>query len=513
MNPMNNSLYPLSPVKSTINGSRRFSLTENPPVFIAVDMKSYYASIECLARNVDPLKANLLVADPSRSDQTICLAVSPALKAIGVPSRPRLFEAKQAIRKYEAQHHTKIYYYVAPPRMAEYERVSALIYSVVLRYAALEDIHVYSVDESFIYATPYLHLYEEKAKLTSQHPAHVMAMTIIRDILNTTGITATVGIGTNLYLAKVAMDITAKHARPDKDGVRIAELNEDSYCYLLWDHTPLTDFWQIGPGKANRLQKNYMYTMGDVAQRSVTDENWFYREFGIDGEILIDHAWGIEPVGMKDIKSHKPQRHSLSNGQVLPRPYKFAEGRNVFLEMIDVLCHDMYRKGLAARVFTWWVSFDWKSLEVCPNYDGLLAIDFYGRLHPKHSSGTVRLANATNSVSTISAGLTAQFDKKVDHRLLIRRLGVNADKTVYDDGICQLDLFTDYEALDREKRIQGAMLEIRTRFGRNSVVKGINMQKGATTIERNGQIGGHNAGQTGALPAEHKLINNTHTAR
>ena len=482
----------------------RFSLSRDSPVFIAVDMKSYYASIECLARNVDPLKANLLVADPSRSDKTICLAVSPALKAIGVPSRPRLFEAKQAIRRYEAQHHTRVYYYIAPPRMAEYERVSALIYSVVLRYAAQEDIHVYSVDESFVYATPYLHLYEDEAQRTGRHPAHVMAMTMIRDILATTGITATVGIGTNLYLAKVAMDITAKRARPDKDGVRIAELNEDSYCYLLWDHTPLTDFWQIGPGKANRLRKNNMFTMGDVAQRSVTDENWFYREFGIDGEILIDHAWGIEPVSMKDIKSYKPEKHSLSNGQVLPRPYRFAEGRNVFLEMIDVLCHDMYRKGLVATVFTWWVSFDWKSLEECPNYDGPLCIDFYGRLHPKHSNGTFRTASATNSVTIVSAGLAAQFDKKVDHRLLIRRLGVNADKTAYDDGVFQLDLFTDYDALDREKRIQGAMLEIRSRFGRNAVVRGINMLKGATTIERNCQIGGHNAGKTGTLPAEQR---------
>ena len=327
---------------------------------------------------------------------------------------------------------------------------------------------------------------------------------MIRDILKTTGITATVGIGTNLYLAKVAMDITAKHSPPDKDGVRIAELNEDSYCYLLWDHAPLTDFWQVGPGKANRLQKNYMFTMGDVAQRSVNDEAWFYREFGIDGEILIDHAWGIEPVTMKDIKNYKPGGHSRSNGQVLPRPYKYEEARNVFMEMIDVLCHDLYKKSLISRSFTWWVSYDWKSLEECPNYDGPLAIDFYGRLHPKHSNGTVRLSNPTNSYSTISAALAEQFDKKTDHRLLFRRLGVNADNTYFDDGIYQLDLFTDYEALEKEKRIQGAMLEIRTRFGRNAVVKGMNLLEGATTIERNGQIGGHASGTLGALPAELK---------
>ena len=437
--------------------------------FIAIDMKSFYASVECVARGVDPLKANLLVADPSRSDQTICLAVSPALKAIGVPSRPRLFEAKQAIRQYERMHHTRILYYIATPRMAEYERVSALIYSIYLRYAA----------------------------------AHIMAMAMIRDVLKTTGITATVGISTNLYLSKVAMDIVAKKAPPDKDGVRIAELNESSYCFRLWNHKPLTDFWQIGPGKANRLQKNYMYTMGEVALRSVQNEEWFYKEFGIDGEILIDHAWGIEPVRMRDIKSFRPSRNSLSNGQVLPRPYKFAEARVVFLEMIDVLCGDMYRKNLVSRVFTWWVSFDWKSLEECPNYDGPLSIDFYGRLHPKHTNGTVRFTSATNSYAAVSQSMAEAFDKKVDHRLLIRRLGVNADKTTSDDGIYQLDLFTDYEALKREKAIQGAMLEIRQRYGKNAVVKGLNMLEGATTMERNMQIGGHKSGKTGALePSE-----------
>ena len=476
---------------STVSPENHFSLPTREDCYIAIDMKSYYASVECVHRGVDPLKANLLVADPSRSDQTICLAVSPALKAIGVPSRPRLFEAKQALRKYEVQHHTKIYYYIAVPRMAEYERISAQIYSIILRYAAAEDVHVYSIDESFIYATPYLRHYEEAAAATGKHPAHVMAMTIIRDVLKATGITATVGIGTNLYLAKVAMDITAKKMPADKDGVRIAELNEDSYCYLLWDHAPLTDFWQVGPGKARRLMKNYMYTMGDVAQQSVLNEDWFYKEFGIDGEILIDHAWGIEPVRMSDIKSYKPDGHSLSNGQVLARPYKFEEARNVFAEMIDVLCHDMFRKSLIARTFSWWVSYDYKSLEACPDYDGPVSIDFYGRLHPKHSNGTARLHERTNSVATVSAALLAQFDAKTDHRLLYRRLGVNADGTSHDDSIYQLDFFTDYDALEREKRIQGAMLEIRQRYGNNAVVKGINMKEGATTIERNGQIGGH----------------------
>ena len=300
---------------------------ENFPqrTYICIDLKSYYASVECVYRGLDPLKANLLVADESRSDQTICLAVSPSLKAMGVPSRPRLFEAKWAIRKYEREHNTKVEYITAVPRMAEYERISAQIYGIYLRYVAPEDVHVYSIDECFIDCTQYLHFYKEDALRANVDPAHVMAMTMIRDVLATTGITATVGIGTNLYLAKVAMDIQAKKMPADKDGVRIAELNETSYKYLLWDHQPLTDFWQIGPGKARRLYSAHMHTMGEVAERTQWDEEYFYKSFGIDGEILIDHAWGIEPVTMQDIKNYHSDSHSLSNGQVLPRPYVFCQ--------------------------------------------------------------------------------------------------------------------------------------------------------------------------------------------
>ena len=421
--------------------------------YIAIDMKSFYASVECVARGINPLKANLLVADPTRSDQTICLAVSPALKAIGVPARPRLFEAKQAIRKYERLHHTKILYYTASPRMAEYERVSALIYSILLRYAAPEDVHVYSIDESFLDCTAYLHFYEEEARRQGVHPAHVLAMTIIRDILKTTGITATVGIGTNLYLAKVAMDIVAKKKAADKDGVRIAELNEQSYCYLLCDHVPLTDFWQIGAGKALRLQKAFLFTMGDIAEKSIHDEEFFYKTFGIDGEILIDHAWGIEPVTMADIKSYRPDRHSLSTGQVLPRPYRYEEARIICREMIDLLCADLLAKNLVASVFTWWVSYDYKSLEACPEYNGPLSIDFYGRLHPKHSNGTVRFHNKTNSVRTVTSALMRQFDRKCDHRLLFRRIGFNAADTRTDSRVFQMDLFTDYAALEKERKV------------------------------------------------------------
>ncbi len=462
-------------------------------VYICIDLKSYYASVECVHRGLDPLKANLLVADPTRSDQTICLAVSPALKARGVPGRPRLFEAKQAIRKYEAIYRTRISYIIAIPRMAEYERISALIYSIYLRYVAAEDVHVYSIDECFIDCTAYLHLYREEAERQHVHPAHVLAMTMIRDVLKTTGITATVGIGTNLYLAKVAMDIVAKKSPADKDGVRIAELNEDSYKYLLWDHRPLTDFWQIGPGKARRLLKAHLNTMGDIAERTQWDEEFFYKTFGIDGEILIDHAWGIEPVTMQDIKYYHTDSHSLSNGQVLPRPYRYAEARVVFREMVEVLCADMIRKNLTAPVFTWWVSYDYKSLEECPSYDGPISIDFYGRLHPKHSNGTVRMRIPTNSVRGITASLTDSFDRKTDHRLLYRRLGVCAVDTSEDNGIYQLDLFTDFDALDRERRIQRAMLEVRARYGSNAIIKGMNLLEGATTLERNQQIGGHRA--------------------
>ncbi|MBQ7534795.1 MAG: DNA methylase [Stomatobaculum sp.] len=461
--------------------------------YICIDLKSYYASVECVHRGLDPLKANLLVADPERSDQTICLAVSPSLKAIGVPGRPRLFEAKQKIREYEALYHRKVDYIIAVPRMAEYERVSAQIYGIYLRYAAPDDVHVYSIDECFIDVSGYLQMYRTEAERTGESPAHVMAMTIIRDVLAVTGITATVGIGTNLYLAKIAMDIVAKKRPADKDGVRIAELNEESYRLLLWEHRPLTDFWQIGPGKARRLYRSYMYTMGDIAQRTQWDEEYFYKTFGIDGEILIDHAWGIEPVTMADIKSYKSDGHSLSNGQVLPRPYKYPEARLVFREMIEVLCADLFTKNLVTRSCTWWVSYDYKSLEACPAYDGPVCLDFYGRLHPKHSNGTVRLKTLTNDLRTISGPLVKQFDEKTDHRLLYRRLGVCASDVSEDDGVFQLNMFVDYDVLERDRRLMGAMLEVRRKYGANAVFKGMNMLEGATTLERNRQIGGHRA--------------------
>ena len=461
---------------------------------ICIDLKSYYASVECVARGLDPLKARLLVADETRSDQTICLAVSPALKAIGVPSRPRLFEAKQAIKLYDAAHHTKTQFYIAPPRMAEYERVSALIFSIYLHYVAPEDIHVYSVDEAFIDCTRYLFRYEAQARKQGVSPAHVMARTMIREVLDTTGITATVGIGTNLYLAKVAMDIVAKKAPADRDGVRIAELDELSYRRLLWDHTPLTDFWQLGPGKARRLMDAQLFTMGEIATRSLDDEEFFYRVFGIDGEILIDHAWGLEPVQMEDIKSYETAANSLSTGQVLPRPYKFQEARVVFQEMLDMLCADLFTKNLTTPALTWWVSYDYKSLEVHPNYSGPVTLDFYGRLHPVHHNGTVRLRGRTNALSAIAPLVLASFDAKTDHALLFRKLGICACDVKTDNSVFQFDLFADYEALEKERKRKAAMLEVRRKYGANALLTGLNFRDGATAIERNTQIGGHRAG-------------------
>ena len=462
-------------------------------VCICIDLKSYYASVECVARGLDPLKARLLVADETRSDQTICLAVSPALKAIGVPARPRLFEAKQAIQLHDATYHTKTQYYIARPRMAEYERVSALIFSIYLHYVASEDVHVYSIDEAFIDCTRYLFQYEKQAEAQGLSPAHVMARTMIQEVLDTTGITATVGIGTNLYLAKIAMDIVAKKAPPDEDGVRIAELDERSYCELLWSHTPLTDFWGIGPGKARRLMDAGMFTMGDIATRSLQDEEYFYRAFGVDGEILIDHAWGIEPVTMEHIKGYKTNANSLSSGQVLPRPYPYAEARVVFQEMLELLCADLFTKKLTTIALTWWVSYDYKSLEENPHYSGPVNLDFYGRLHPCHSNGTVRLRARTNALSAIAAPVLDSFEKKTDHSLLFRRLGICAEDVRPDNSAFQTDLFTDEAALAKERSLSAAMLEIRKKYGANSLLKGLNFREGATAIERNTQIGGHRA--------------------
>ncbi|MBR1560366.1 MAG: DNA methylase [Clostridia bacterium] len=467
---------------------------EGKPVYIAIDLKSYYASVECVARGKDPLTFNLLVADESRTDKTICLAVSPSLKAMGVPSRPRLFEARQAIALYEAQHRVKVDYVVATPRMALYERVSADIYGIYLRYISTCDIHVYSIDEVFIEATHYMGLYGPAAAAAGMDTPRYLATAMVRDVLRSTGITATVGIGTNLYLAKVAMDIVAKKAPPDEYGARIAELDELSYRLRLWCHRPLTAFWQVGPGKARRLAKYDLLTMGDIAEMSLIDEEWFYQQFGIDAELLIDHAWGVEPCTLEDIKRYRPKANSRSVGQVLPRPYAFGEARLVFSEMIDQLCMDLVARQTRTRQLSFWVSFDPVSLDHLPSYDGPVALDFYGRLHPGHAVGTVRLPVHTSSAREIGAALLDAFDRKVDHRLYIRRLGVAAGNL--QDGYLQLDMFTDREAQAREERLQRALLDIRKKYGAGSpraIMKGKNMLEGATDIERRQQIGGHRA--------------------
>ena len=460
------------------------------PTYICIDLKSYYASVECVARGPDPLTAQLLVADETRSDNTIVLAVSPALKALGVRSRPRLFEAKQAVRLAEAQQHRKIDFIIAPPRMAEYERVSAAIYAIYLKYVAVEDIHVYSIDEVFMDVTHYLHLYKKPAVQAGMAPAHYMAVTMIRDVLRTTGITATVGIGPNLYLAKVGMDIVAKKAPPDRDGVRVAELNEELYKRLLWPVRPLTAFWQMGEGKTHRLAKYGIYTMGDIARTSIVDEEFLYRLFGIDAEIMIDHAWGIEPCTIADIKAYRPKAHSLSVGQVLPRPYAYDEARLVFAEMVEQLSMDLVNKGLATSCLTFWVSFDPVSLEKC-RYDGPVTIDYYGRLHPKHTGGTVRLRTRTSSARVLRGAMLVAFESHVDHQLYVRRLGVAANDT--HNECLQLDMFTDYEALKNDEKVQRVILSIRRKYGSNAILKGMNYLEGATARERNTQIGGHRA--------------------
>ena len=451
--------------------------------YVAVDLKSYYASVECVYRGLDPLTARLLVADETRSDQTICLAVSPALKALGVPGRPRLFEAKQKIREAEARLHRKIDYIIAPPRMAAYIKQSAEIYKITMNYAAPDDIHVYSIDECFIDATGYLHAYHGSAR--------EFAITVIRDILRQTGITATVGIGTNLYLAKVAMDIVAKKSPADKDGVRIAELDEQSYRELLWEHQPLTDFWMIGGGTVARLAKLGIRTMGDLAQYSLYDEEWLYKVFGVNAELLIDHAWGIETTTMRDIKAYRPVSNSLSKGQVLPRPYSFRETRVVLQEMADELCLDLSHKSLLTDSVTMWVGFDPESVE--RGYRGPCHIDYYGRITPNHAKGTRRFLRQTNSEREIGEGVLSLFDdpKRIDRSLLVRRIGLCANRVTPDTGAVQLDLFTDQLRAEREKKLQLALLELKSRYGKNAVLRGMNFLEGATMRERNVLIGGH----------------------
>ncbi len=452
-------------------------------IYICIDLKSYYASVECALRGLDPLTTNLVVADEAHSDQTICLAVSPSLKALGVPSRPRLFQAKQAVAQAERKLGRKIDYIIAKPHMETYIRYSASIYSIYLKYIAPEDIHVYSIDEVFMDITDYIDLY-------GMTP-HDLAMTIIRDVLRCTGITATVGIGTNMYLAKIAMDIVAKKMKPDPDGVRVAELTEESYCDILWSHQPLTDFWQIGPGTFRRLCRYGMYTMGDIAVMSQKNEDLFYDLFGVDAELLIDHAWGIEPCTMPMIKAFKPVRRSVCCGQVLPKPYPYHKARLVVKEMLDELAADLTAEKLVTGSITIHISYD-PSNCTDPCFRGEFGYDYLGRKKPLSTHGTVRLGTDTNCASRIIRAVTAFWDAHANRSFTVRRIFLTANNVVREtEGYYQLDLFTDYRREEKERSLQSALLQIRGRYGSCAVFRGIDLLDDARTLERNGQIGGH----------------------
>lgn len=497
--------------------------------YIAIDLKSFFASVECVERGLDPLTTNLLVADVSRTEKTICLAVSPSLKAYGIGGRARLFEAIQRLNEvnYERTMATPGYhlrgksfkeeelkahpdwavdYIAAPPQMAKYIKYSTKIYGIYLKYIAPEDIHVYSIDEVFMEVTNYLSTY----KMT----AHELAMTMIRDVLKQTGITATAGIGTNMYLCKIAMDIVAKHIPADKDGVRIAELDEMSYREKLWDYTPITKFWRVGRGIADKLAQHGMVTMGDVALCSVEHEDLLYKLFGVNAELLIDHAWGWEPCTMNYIKSYRPETNSLSSGQVLQSPYNFKKARVVVQEMADAAALDLVSKHLCTDQLILTVGYDRESLttsEIRSKYTGPVTLDFYGRAVPKHAQGTANLERHCSSSKIISKAVISLFDRIVDKDLLIRRLNLTTNHIISEEKAkklnehpVQLDLFTDYEALNKkkkeeekelakERRIQEALLSIKGRYGKNSILRGLNFEEGATAIERNKQIGGHKA--------------------
>lgn len=451
--------------------------------YVAIDLKSFYASVECFERGLNPLTARLVVADESRTDKTICLAVSPALKAYGISGRARLFEVKSRLAEIKRTTGEDIDFIIAPPRMARYIDFSNMVFNTYLKYIAPEDIHVYSIDEVFIDVTAYLKTY----KMT----AHDLTIKMIRDVLSVTGITATAGIGTNLYLAKIAMDITAKHMEPDADGVRIAELNERTYRELLWDHKPITDFWRIGRGTARRLANNHMYTMGDIARKSLTDEERLYQIFGIDAEFLIDHAWGIEPTTIADIKNYKPSTNSLSSGQVLSTPYSAEDARIIITEMTEALVLDLVRKHLVAESFTLDIGYDRESVDN-GTYTGEVQIDFYGRVVPKHSHGTANFMKFTSSSSLIIKSVLEVYDNIINPELTVRRMNISANNLKNESDICeQLDIFTDPEKLEQEKRLQNAMLEIKDKFGKNAILKGTSYLDAATARERNGFIGGH----------------------
>lgn len=488
---------------------------------LAIDLKSFYASVECVSRGLDPLDTCLTVADDSRTDKTICLAVSPALKAFGLGGRPRLFELRQKVRnvnrrrgragrstsgrELSAHPDWAVDFYIVPPRMALYKEYSRRVFDIYHRFVAPEDMYIYSVDEVFIDITPYLSSY----RLT----AHEMAMTMIRTVLAETGITATAGIGPNIFLSKVAMDIMAKKMVPDSDGVRIAELSETSFREQLWGHTPITDFWQVGRGTARRLAQYGMYTMGDVAKCAKENEGLLYRLFGVNAGLLINHAWGWEPATIKMAKSYQPATHSLSNGQVLGRPYTSAQARNVLMEMADSLSLKLIDQHLLTDQITLDVAYDVENIsnpEIRATYTGKIQSDHYGRPVPVHSHGTANVEKATSSGHILTSSATELFDRIVNPGLLVRRMTISFNNLIDERSVhetCegeQLELFTDYEELnrqravermqlERERKCREAILHIKKVFGKNAILTGLNFSEGATQRSRNKQIGGHNA--------------------
>lgn len=497
--------------------------------YLCIDLKSFYASVECVERGLNPLNTNLVVADNSRTEKTICLAVTPSMKAMGIPGRARLFEVVKIAeeinrkRKNNAPQKTltdKSYfaselsenpslafdYIVAPPQMALYMEYSARIYNVYLKYVSSEDILVYSIDEVFMDLTPYLSSLELNA--------HDFAIRIIRDVLRITGITATAGIGTNMYLAKVAMDIKAKKMPADKDGVRIAELDETGYRKELWEHKPLTDFWRIGGGYSKKLRENHMHTMGDVARVSMSEYGrcLLKKLFGINAKLLVDHAWGYEPCSLKEAKSYVPESNSLTTGQVLSCPYKYEDAKLIVKEMTELLVLDMVEKGIVTNQLVLHIGYDVENLKntrIMAEYKGEIKQDYLGRAVPKHSHGTANLCEETSSLTLIQDAVTELFDRIVNPLLFVRRVHITANNIKSENDVSepayeQTDMFTDYSKtdaerekrrilLDKERRIQKATVEVRSRFGKNSLIKGINLLDGGTTIERNKQIGGHRA--------------------
>ena len=491
-------------------------------IYVAIDLKSFYASVECQERGLNPITTNLVVADSSRTEKTICLAVSPSLKQYGIPGRARLFEVVQKVkevnieRKRKAPNQTftgssyddialkknpdlELSYIVAPPRMRHYMKCSTNIYNVYLKWFSPEDIYVYSIDEVFIDITHYLQTYNMKAR--------ELVTKVIQDVYETTGITATAGIGTNLYLCKVAMDIVAKHVEPNKNGVRIAGLDEMTYRKLLWDHRPITDFWRVGKGYSKKLEEHRIYTMGDIARVSIQNEELLYKLFGINAELLIDHAWGWEPVTIKQIKAYKPTTNSISSGQVLHCPYNFEQTKLIVKEMTELLTLDLVEKNLVTNQIVLTVGYDIENLTdpyISNSYNGEITIDRYGRKIPKHAHGTINLDHKTSSTKIIMEATMKLYERIMNKKLLVRRINITANNVVDEETAKQektfeqIDLFTNYqEKVEKrkeeqaEKELQKAMIDIKKKYGKNAILKGMNLQEGGTTIERNGQIGGH----------------------